>query len=482
MVGRVLGMVLLCLAGLMLVPLLAGIIYGENVRPFVLCIALSLALGLALASIKPDSTELFARDGFLAVGLAWMLMSLLGALPYILSGDIPDFVDALFESVSGFSTTGATVLTDVETLSRSCMLWRLLSQWIGGMGVLVFMLAVMPMSGEHSMHIVRAEFPGPTVGKLVPRVRETAKILYLIYIGMTLLVFVLLACGGMSIYEALGHAFASAGTGGFSTRNASLGEFNSLYIEVVATVFELLFSVNFYIYYCILTGRAKSALRNEELHCFIGIVLFAVVSIAINLYSRGYYGSIATALHQAFFNVSMSISTSSFATVDYTLWPQYSKWMLLMLMLIGGCAGSTCGGLKLSRAMILVKTALSDLRRMAHPRSVNPVQIDGKRVAPETVKAVHTYFVLYIFIILSCTLLISLDGFDTATNFSASLACLSNIGPGLGVNGPYGNYSMFSDASKLLLSFVMLLGRLEIFLVFTGLGSAMFLLRQRRRR
>ena len=423
MVGRVLGMVLLCLAGLMLVPLLAGIIYGENVRPFVLCIALSLALGLGLASIKPDSTDLFARDGFLAVGLAWMLMSLLGALPYILSGDIPDFVDALFESVSGFSTTGATVLTDVETLSRSCMLWRLLSQWIGGMGVLVFMLAVMPMSGEHSMHIVRAEFPGPTVGKLVPRVRETAKILYLIYVGMTLLEFVLLACGGMSIYEALGHAFASAGTGGFSTRNASLGEFNSRYIEVVATVFELLFSVNFFIYYCI----------------------------------------IATALHQAFFNVSMSISTSSFATVDYTLWPQYSKWMLLMLMLIGGCAGSTCGGLKLSRAMILVKTALSDLRRMAHPRSVNPVQIDGKRVAPETVKAVHTYFVLYIFIILSCTLLISLDGFDTAPNFSASLACLSNIGPGLGVNGPYGNYSMFSDLSKLLLSFVMLLGRLELY-------------------
>ena len=463
MVGRVLGMVLLCLAGLMLVPLLAGIIYGENVRPFVLCIALSLALGLALASIKPDSTDLFARDGFLAVGLAWMIMSLLGALPYILSGDIPDFVDALFESVSGFSTTGATVLTDVEALSRSCMLWRLLSQWIGGMGVLVFMLAVMPMSGEHSMHIVRAEFPGPTVGKLVPRVRETAKILYLIYIGMTLLEFVLLACGGMSIYEALGHAFASAGTGGFSTRNASLGEFNSMYIEVVATVFELLFSVNFYIYYCILTGRARTALKNEELHCFVGIVLFAVVSIAINLYSRGYYGSIATALHQAFFNVSMSISTSSFATVDYTLWPQYSKWMLLMLMLVGGCAGSTCGGLKLSRAMILVKTALSDLRRMAHPRSVNPVQIDGKRVAPETVKAVHTYFVLYIFIILSCTLLISLDGFDTATNFSAALACLSNIGPGIGVNGPYGNYSMFSDASKLLLSFVMLLGRLELY-------------------
>ena len=287
MVGRVLGMVLLCLSGLMLVPLLAGIIYGENVRPFVLCIALCLALGLTLASIKPDSTELFARDGFLAVGLAWMLMSLLGALPYILSGDIPDFVDALFESVSGFSTTGATVLTDVETLSRSCMLWRLLSQWIGGMGVLVFMLAVMPMSGEHSMHIVRAEFPGPTVGKLVPRVRETAKILYLIYIGMTLLEFVLLACGGMSIYEALGHAFASAGTGGFSTRNSSLGEFNSLYIEVVATVFELLFSVNFYIYYCILTGRARTALKNEELHCFIGIVVFAVVTITINLYSRG---------------------------------------------------------------------------------------------------------------------------------------------------------------------------------------------------
>ena len=463
MIARSLGLILLCLAVLLLLPLIAGLYYGESVLGFIVTIAISAAAAFVLTRFKPESTDISAREGFVIVGMGWILLSAIGALPFVISGDIPNYIDALFETASGLTTTGATIMTDIEAMSRGGMFWRMFTHWIGGMGVLVFIMAVMPMNGAHSMHLMRAEVPGPTVGKLVPRVRETAKILYLIYVGMTLLEFVLLTCGGMSIYEALGHAFASAGTGGFSTRNASLGEFNSLYIEVVATVFELLFSVNFYIYYCILTGRAKSALKNEELHCFIGIVLFAVVSIAINLYSRGYYGSIATALHQAFFNVSMSISTSSFATVDYTLWPQYSKWMLLMLMLIGGCAGSTCGGLKLSRAMILVKTALSDLRRMAHPRSVNPVQIDGKRVAPETVKAVHTYFVLYIFIILSCTLLISLDGFDTATNFSASLACLSNIGPGLGVNGPYGNYSMFSDLSKLLLSFVMLLGRLELY-------------------
>lgn len=463
MIGHVLGMVLLCLTGLLLLPLVTGIIYGEDIRNFVICIAICAVPGLALAGIKPRSKDLYARDGFLTVGLAWIILSLIGSLPYWISGEIPHFADALFESVSGFSTTGATILPDVEALSRSNMLWRLFSQRIGGMGVLIFMLTVIPISGEHSMHIVRAEFPGPTVVKLVPRVRQTAKILYLIYIGMTALEFTLLLCGGMSVYEALVHSFASAGTGGFSTRNASLGDFNSLYIEIVVTVFELLFSVNFYIYYCILAGRIKTALKNEELHFFIGIVVFSVATISLNLFCTSYYSSFSTCLHQAWFNVSMSVSTSSFANVDFTLWPEYSKWTLLMLMLVGGCAGSTCGGLKLSRVIILLKTAYADLRRMVHPRSINPVQIDGKRVAPETIRAVHTYFVMYIFIILTCTALLSLNGFDTATNFSASLACLSNIGPGIGINGPYGNYSMFSDLSKMVLSFVMLLGRLEIY-------------------
>jgi len=467
MIGRMLGLVLLCLAGFMLLPIVTGLYYGENIAAFVLSALLSAALGFGLTRIKPRASAFYAKDGFLAVGLAWLLMSFLGSLPFYLSGDIPSFVDAFFESVSGFTTTGATALTDIETLSRSCMLWRLFSQWIGGMGVLVFMMAVMPMGGEHSMHIMRAEFPGPTVGKLVPRASQTAKILYLIYVGMTALETVLLRLGGLSFYEALVHAFATAGTGGFSTMNASLGGFHSLYVETVAAVFVLLFSVNFHLYYCILAGRWTTALKNEELRWFVAIVAFSVLTIGLNL--RGYYGSFATGLRHAFFNVSMCISTSSFNTVDYTQWPEYSTWLLLMLMLIGGCAGSTCGGLKLSRFMVLVKTAFAELYHMSHPRTVTAVMLEGKRVKTETIRAVFVYFILYMFIIMAATLIVSTDGFDTATNFSAALACLSNIGPGLGVNGPSGNYSMFSPQIKLVLSLVMLMGRLELYPVLVVL-------------
>ena len=461
MIARVLGMVLLCLAGLMLLPLITALYYGESPAPFAISALFTAALGYCMTRCKPARDSLYAREGFITVGLSWMLMSLLGALPYILSGDIPNFIDALFESASGFTTTGATILTDIERMSRSCMLWRLFSQWIGGMGVLVFMMAVMPMGGEHSMHIMRAEFPGPTVGKLVPRASQTAKILYLIYIGLTVLEAVLLMLGGMNFYDALVHSFATAGTGGFSTLNASLGGFSSLYVENVAAVFVLLFSVNFYLYYCILVGRWSAALKNEELRWLICIVAFSVVTIGFDL--RDYYGSFAAGLRHAFFNVSMCVSTSSFNTVDYTVWPEYSKLVLLLLMLVGGCAGSTCGGLKLSRFMVLVKAAYCELYHMSRPRSIKPVMIEGKQVKPETLRAICTYFITYMFIMLFATMIISTDGFDLATNFSAALACLSNIGPGLGINGPTGNYSMFSPHIKLLLSMVMLLGRLELY-------------------
>lgn len=461
MIIKVLGMVLLCLAGLLLLPLITALCYREDPAPFLISILLTGVLGWGMTRVRPDEKVLFARDGFITVGLAWLLMSLLGALPYRLSGEIPNFVDAVFESVSGFSTTGATILSNIESLSRGCMFWRLFSQWIGGMGVLVFMMAVMPMGGEHSMHIMRAEFPGPTVGKLVPRASQTAKILYLIYIGMTVLETLLLMLGGLSFYDALVHAFATAGTGGFSTLNASLGGFHSLYVETVAAIFALLFSVNFHLYYCILAGRLSTALKNEELRWFVCIVTFSVLTIGLNL--RGYYGSLLTGLRHAFFNVAMCISTSSFNTVDYTLWPEYSRWLLLLLMLVGGCAGSTCGGMKLSRVMVLIKAAYAELHQISRPRSVSPVIVEHKRVKPETIRAICVYFVLYILIILIATLLISTDGFDTATNFSAALACLSNVGPGLGINGPAGNYSMFSPQIKLLLSLVMLLGRLELY-------------------
>ena len=461
MIGQVIGRVLCIEAALMLLPMVAALAYGESPAPFLITIAVTGGIGLVMWRVRAKSGGMTARDGFLIVGLSWIAMSLFGALLFVLTGDIPNYIDALFETISGLTTTGASVVTAPEEMTRGGMFWRLFTHWIGGMGILVFVLAVLPMSGNRSMHIMRAEVPGPTVGKLVPRIRKTASILYLLYIALTLVEMVLLIAGGMSFYDALLHAFATAGTGGLSTRALSIGYYNSAYIDIVVGVFMILFGVNFSLYYLILLGNIRTALRNEELRWYLGVIVFAVITIAFDI--RNLYGGVGHALRYSFFQVTSIISTTGFATADFNLWPEYSKFLLVLLMFVGGCAGSTCGGLKLSRAMILVKTALSDLRRMAHPRSVNPVQIDGKRVAPETVKAVHTYFVLYIFIILSCTLLISLDGFDTATNFSASLACLSNIGPGLGVNGPYGNYSMFSDLSKLLLSFVMLLGRLELY-------------------
>ena len=461
MIARVLGLVLLCLACFMLLPAAVGLFYGENISGFALSALLSAALGFGLTCLRPGRSTIYAREGYLAVGLAWILVSVLGMLPYLISGDIPRVEDALFESVSGFTTTGATVLKDIEHMSRSGMFWRLFTQWIGGMGVLVFMMAVMPMGGEHSMHIIRAEFPGPTVGKLVPRAGQTAKILYLIYVSMTALETGLLMLGGLSFYDALLHAFATAGTGGFSTLNASLGGFHSIYVETVAAVFVLLFSVNFHLYYGILAGRWTLALKNEELRWFAGIVSLAVLTIGLDLW--GYYGSLATALRHAFFNTAMCISTSSFNTVDYTLWPEYSKWLLLLLMLVGGCAGSTCGGLKMSRFMVLMKAAFGELRHMSRPRKVYGVMIEGRQVKPETIRAICLYFILYMFIIMLTTLIVSTDGFDATTNFSSALACLSNIGPGLGINGPTGNYGMFSAHIKLLLSLVMLMGRLELY-------------------
>ena len=458
---RVLGMLLLCLAALMVLPTIAGLWYGESVSHFLITMALTGAVGFIMTRVKPYSSIIYAKDGFVIVGLGWILMSLFGALPFVISGDIPNYIDAVFETVSGFTTTGSSILENVEEMSQGCLFWRSFTHWIGSMGVLVFIMAVLPMSGEHSMHIMRAEVPGPTVGKLVPRAGQTAKILYLIYVSMTALETGLLMLGGLSFYDALLHAFATAGTGGFSTLNASLGGFHSIYVETVAAVFVLLFSVNFHLYYGILAGRWTLALKNEELRWFAGIVSLAVLTIGLDLW--GYYGSLATALRHAFFNTAMCISTSSFNTVDYTLWPEYSKWLLLLLMLVGGCAGSTCGGLKMSRFMVLMKAAYGELRHMSRPRKVYGVMIEGRQVKPETIRAICLYFILYMFIIMLTTLIVSTDGFDATTNFSSALACLSNIGPGLGINGPTGNYGMFSAHIKLLLSLVMLMGRLELY-------------------
>ena len=397
------------------------------------------------------------------VGLGWMLISLFGALPFYLSGALPTYVDALFESVSGLTTTGATVVTDLVGMPRGVMFWRLFSHWIGGMGVLVFLMAVLPMSGKHSMHIFRAEVPGPTKGKLVPRARQTARVLYMIYIALTLLEAIFLLCGGMSFYDAILHAFATAGTGGFSTNPASIAGFGSRYIETVVAVFMMLFGVNFNLYFLLLIGSWKDALKNEELHWYLGIIFGSVLLLSLGIYKI--YGSLGETLHQAFFNVGTLMSTTGFGTVDFTeTWPEYGKWILMLLMLCGACAGSTGGGIKVSRLIILCKSGRAELRQMIRPRSVLRVEMDSKRVERSTVKAATTFFAMYMALLLLFSFLVSLGGVDIATSFTAALSCLSNIGPGMTrAIGPAGSFAFFSDGTKLLLSLAMLMGRLEIY-------------------
>ena len=458
---RVLGMILLCLAVLMILPTIAGLWYGENVSHFIITMAITGAVGFVMTRVKPYSSVIYAKDGFVIVGLGWILMSLFGALPFVISGDIPNYIDAVFETVSGFTTTGASILENVEEMSQGCLFWRSFTHWIGGMGVLVFIMAVLPMSGEHSMHIMRAEVPGPTVGKLVPRVRQTAKILYLIYVVMTAVEVVLLLFGGMSLFDALIHSFGSAGTGGFSNKAASVGAYNSPYIEMVIAVFMALFAINFNLFFLILIGRWREALKSEELHWYLAIIAASVLAIALGI--REQSGGMLTALRHAFFNVSSIISTTGFCTVDYVQWPYYCQWILVILMFCGACAGSTGGGLKPSRVAMIFKNIACEIRQMLHPRTVTRVQMDGKRVDEAGMKAVNTFFACFMVLLILGTFLVSLDGHDTATNFTAVLSCMSNIGPGISLVGPTGNFNIFSYASKIVLTFAMLIGRLEIY-------------------
>ncbi len=460
MIAFILGRVLLILAALMLLPLIAALVYAESALPFVVTILLTAAIGGALLLVKPRSRELYAREGFACVGLSWLAMSLLGCVPFLISGDIPHFVDAFFETVSGFTTTGASILNDIESLSRSGLFWRSFTHWIGGMGVLVFLMAVMPMSGERSMHIMRAEVPGPTVGKLVPRAKETARILYIIYTAFTVAETIFLMCGGMSFYEALLHAFATAGTGGFSTRNASIAAFDSAYIECVIAGFLVLFGMNFNLFYLMLIGRWREAFKSEELHRYLEIIGLCVAIIAISTAS---ISGFPRSLRNGFFLTMTTLSTAGFCTVDYTLWPAFLQTIIVLLMFIGGCAGSTGGGLKLSRVMLLVRNAAADVGRVVNPRRVNRVQMDGKRVTAETAGAVYGYVTLVMLILLGCTAVVSIDGYDFATNFTAALSCISNVGPGLGKIGPSGNFAIFSAFPKIVMAITMLFGRLEVY-------------------
>ena len=462
MIGYVIGRILVTEAALLALPAVTALTYGESLRPFLLTALLLVAVGLVMGrKKKPARTALYARDGFAVVALAWLLMSAFGALPFVLSGDIPFYVDAFFETVSGFTTTGASILTEIEPLHRGILFWRSFTHWVGGMGVLVFVMAILPMTDGHGMHLMRAEVPGPSVGKLVSRMGDTAKILYGIYLAMTVMEIVLLLLGGMPLFDACIHAFGTAGTGGFSSRNISVGAYDSAYFDVVIGVFMLLFGVNFNLYYFLLIKRFRDVFRSEELRAYLLIVGAAVAAIAADIVHI--YGTVGRSLRYAFFQVASIITTTGFATADFNAWPEFSRAILVILMFVGACAGSTGGGVKVARVVILCKTSLGDMRKMLHPNAVTTVRFEGKPLTDRTIRSVHLFLTVYILIFTVSVLLLSLDRFDLITTFTAVAACINNIGPGLEVVGPMGNYAQFSPAAKLLLSFDMLVGRLEIF-------------------
>ena len=461
MIGYVIGRILLTEAVLLVPPMLTAFLYGESVLPFLLPAILLAAVGLVIGLKRPRKTALYARDGFAVVALAWVLMSAFGALPFVLSGDIPNYIDAFFETVSGFTTTGASILTAVEPLSRGGLFWRSFTHWVGGMGVLVFVMAILPMTDGHGMHLMRAEVPGPSVGKLVSRMSDTAKILYSIYFIMTILLIVLLMAGGMPLFDACIHSFGTAGTGGFSSRNLSVGAYNSAYFDIILGIFMLLFGVNFNLYYFLLVKRFRDVFRSEELRAYLFIVTASVLAIAANIVHM--YGSVGTSLRHAFFQVSSIITTTGYATADFNLWPTFSKGILLVLMFVGACAGSTGGGIKVARIVILTKASFADMRKMLHPNAVTTVRFEEKPLTDRSVRSVYQYIAVYLLVFVASFLLLSLEGFDLVSTFTALAACINNIGPGLEMVGPMGNFSAFSPAAKLLLSFDMLVGRLEIF-------------------
>lgn len=460
MIGYLLGIILLIEAALLTVPMLTALLYGESLLPFAITILLLLAVSLPWLVRKPRETRIYAKEGFVCVAGAWLLLSAFGAIPFLLSGTIPHYIDALFETVSGFTTTGATILTEIESLPRGILFWRSFTHWIGGMGVLVFMLALLPSAGGQAIHLLRAETTGPTKGKLVPKLRQTAIILYLLYFTLTLLQTILLVIAGLPLYDALVTAFATAGTGGFSVMNDSIAGYANPAVEWITAVFMLLFGVNFNLYFFLLVRKFRAALKNEELRVYLLLCAGATGIIALNTWHLFQHAE--GCLRSAFFQVTSIMSTTGFATLDYNLWPDLSKTILVFLMLIGACAGSTAGGLKVSRVMILWKSIRREIKHIVKPRSVNAIRMDGEALPVETIHRVSNYIEIYVSIVVVTTLLLSIDGFGLETNLTATLACVNNIGPGLGMVGPVGNFSAFSWFSKLLLTLDMLIGRLEI--------------------
>ena len=461
MIRYILGQILRLQSVFLLLPSITAVIYKEDTLISYITVAFScFVLGSVMTWKKPDDTVFYLKEGCVATALSWIVLSLSGSIPFILTGEIPHFTDALFETVSGFTTTGSSILSDVEALSYSSLMWRSFTHWIGGMGVLVFLLAVIPMSGGSNINLMKAESPGPSVGKLVPKIRSTARILYMIYIGLCVIMLVMLLLGKMPLFDALTTTFGTAGTGGFGIKNNSMAGYSS-YIQWVVTVFMLLFGVNFNAYYLILFLDVKKAFKIEEVKWYFTIILLSAFVIFTDLMQ--FYPSLGDAVRDSFFQVATIITTTGFATADFNAWSATSKTTLVLLMFIGACAGSTGGGLKVSRLMILVKTIFKELTSYLHPKSIVKIKMDDKPIEHEVVRSANVYFITYMIIFVVSSFCLTFENIDLISIFTAVAATFNNIGPGLELVGPTANFGHFSDFSKYVMMFDMLAGRLELF-------------------
>lgn len=475
MVFNTIGKVLCAIGAVLLLPTLVALIYGEWMQSLAFsttAVATFLIGALLTFLIKPQTTALYAKEGFVTVALAWIFISLAGAFPFVISGDIPNYVDAFFETVSGFTTTGASIVADFSTLSKASIFWRCFMPWIGGMGILVFVIAISNKTTDRSLHILRSEMPGPIIDKFVPKAKTTALILYAIYFVLTALMAIFLVCGGMPFFESLCHALSTAGTGGFGAYADGFVS-TTPYIQWVTSVFMFLFGINFNLYFLIIIGKLANVFKSTELWAYVGIAIVATVVIAINV--SPIYGDVGTSITHSVFQVSSIITTTGFASADFATWPALSKGIILFLMFTGGCAGSTAGGFKISRLIILVKKGLSELKRLLHPHTATVVKFEGKKLDDETLNGVNTYFGIYVLCFIAVFLLLSIDpsvpqasAFET--NFSSALSCFNNIGPGFASTGPMSSYALYSPFSKIILSLSMLLGRLELYPILLTLN------------
>ncbi len=462
MIFYILGFIMRLEGALLLLPLSVAVYYGDDtIIALLITIFVLFVFGYMISYKKPKNQVIYAKEGLVIVALSWIVLSLFGALPYAISGEISNYIDAVFETVSGFTTTGSSVAVQIENMPNSLLFWRSFTHWIGGMGVLVFILAIAPLAGGRSMYIMKAEVPGPTVDKLVPKIQKSAKILYQIYIGLTIILTLLLIVGGMPIFDSLVHAFGTAGTGGFGIKATSIAHYNNAYIDIVITIFMVLFGVNFNLYYLMLNGNIITALKSEELRKYLSIIGVSAILIAINILPN--FDNFFQSLRYSSFQVASIITTTGFANTDFDIWPSFSKSVLFLLMFIGACAGSTGGGIKISRLSIVFKSIIQHMKRLIHPRYMGTVRFEKKAVNTNTLAAVHIYISVYFIIYLISILLVSIDNFDLETTISAVTTCFNNVGPGFAMVGPKGNFSEFSAFSKTILSLDMLLGRLEIF-------------------